>query len=58
MNYPAASNGVSSGKFNHPKGRGIKSSSAAGGLNSKKLVLQLREKLVIFSILHNIEKFF
>jgi hypothetical protein len=58
MNYPAASNGVSSGKFNRPKGRGIKPSSAAGGLNSKRLVLQLREKLVIYSVFHNIEKFF
>jgi hypothetical protein len=53
MNYPAASNGVSSGKFNRPKGRGIKPSSAAGGLNSKKLMLLLREKLVMHSSFNN-----
>jgi len=32
MNYPAASNGVSSGNYYRPKGRGIKPLSAEGGL--------------------------
>ena len=32
MNNPAASDGVSNGKFYTPKGRGIKPSSASGGL--------------------------
>jgi len=31
-NYPAAGNGVSSGKYDRPKGRGIKPLSAEGGL--------------------------
>jgi FKBP-type peptidyl-prolyl cis-trans isomerase 2 len=34
MNHPAASNGVSIGIFNRPKGRGIKPSSASGGLKN------------------------
>jgi len=34
INYPAASNGVSSGNYYRPKGRGIKPLSAEGGLNS------------------------
>jgi len=33
MNYPAASNGVSTGNYYRPKGRGIKSLFAKGGLN-------------------------
>ena len=36
MNYPAASNGVSSGNYYRPKGRGIKPLSAEGGLNVQK----------------------
>jgi hypothetical protein len=34
MNNPAASDGVSNGKFYTPQGRGIKPSSASGGLNT------------------------
>ena len=39
MNYPAASNGVSSGNYYRPKGRGIKPLSAEGGLKNKRIRL-------------------
>jgi type II secretory pathway component GspD/PulD (secretin) len=41
MNYPTASSGVSIGNYYRPRGRGIKPSSAGGGLKLKKTVSQL-----------------
>jgi len=38
MNYPAASNGVSSGNYYRPKGRGIKPLSAEGGLKQARFM--------------------
>jgi hypothetical protein len=38
MNHPAAGNGVSSGNYDRPKGRGIKPLSAEGGLKHTRLM--------------------
>jgi hypothetical protein len=53
MNYPAASNGVSRGNCYRPKGRGMKSSSAEGGLkaNFSKALTATLLSLITFAVI-------
>jgi CubicO group peptidase (beta-lactamase class C family) len=46
MNFPAASDGLSIGSFYRPKGRGIKPSSAVGGLKSASIFIILILSLI------------
>jgi hypothetical protein len=53
MNHPAASNGVSIGIFNRPKGRGIKSLSAFGGLkiHMQKKEAKMKKVIIVFLLI-------